>query len=62
MKPCSDRWETLYTQAPLCQVPQHFGEITRSPFLLEYLTRVPQLCPIGGSSLETGIGSDYGAG
>ncbi|HET6384004.1 MAG TPA: glycosyltransferase, partial [Armatimonadota bacterium] len=54
------RWERMYSQTPLCQVPQHFPGVTGSPYMLEYLKTVLSLCPHGGRTCETGIGSGYG--
>ena len=57
----AQRWEEIYNQTPLCHVPSHYAGIQNSPFLLHYLTQVLRLCPRGGRTLETGIGSGYGA-
>ena len=54
-------WELLYRQTPLCDVPRHFSGIRQSPFMLQYLSTVLKLCPRGGRTCETGIGSGYGA-
>lgn len=56
-----ERWEQLYDQTPLCDVPRHFAGMRRSPFLQEYLAEVLRRCPRGGRTLETGVGSGYGA-
>ncbi len=55
------RWEDLYSQVSLLDVPRHFADIQRAPFLVEYLKAVLQLCPPGGRSCEIGVGSGYGA-
>ncbi|MDQ3814906.1 MAG: glycosyltransferase, partial [Armatimonadota bacterium] len=55
------RWAHLYNQTPLCEVPRHFAGISHAPFLREYLATVLRLCPRGGRTCETGIGSGYGA-
>ncbi len=52
----------MYNQTPLCDVPHHFANLSQSPFLQKYLATVLQFCPLGGRTLETDIGSDYGAG
>lgn len=57
----ADRWAELYHQIPLCDLPYHFANLNRSPFLLDYLATVLQLCPRGERTLETGIGSGFGA-
>lgn len=54
-------WEQIYNRIPLCDVPRHFQGMRRSPYLLAYLTTVLKLCPQGGRTLETGIGSGFGA-
>ncbi len=51
----------MYNQTPLCDVPRHFTNLSQSPFLQKYLATVLQLCPLEGRTLETGIGSGYGA-
>ena len=58
---CPERWQRLYEQVPLCDVPRHFGGIAQAPFLRDYLKEVLLHCPDGGRTLETGIGSGYGA-
>lgn len=55
------RWEHLYRQTPLCDVPRHFAGIRASPFMLRYLTSILERTPPGGRTLETGIGSGNGA-
>ncbi|HEV2473183.1 MAG TPA: class I SAM-dependent methyltransferase, partial [Chthonomonadales bacterium] len=55
------RWEEIYNRIPLQDVPRHYAGISQSPFLMEYLTTVLRLCPKGDRTLETGIGSGYGA-
>ncbi|HVA91132.1 MAG TPA: glycosyltransferase, partial [Chloroflexota bacterium] len=57
----ADRWERMYSETPLCQVPQHYLGVTGSPYMIEYLKTVLSLCPRGGRTCETGIGSGYGA-
>ena len=57
----ADRWEHLYNQTPLGETPRHFAGMGGSPFLREYLTTVLRLAPRGTRTLETGIGSGYGA-
>src|SRR6185437_6682437 len=57
----SRRWEELYTSVPLLSTPAHFANIARSPFLMEYLTEVLRRAPRGSRTLETGIGSGFGA-
>ncbi len=61
MDSSAQRWEQLYNQTPLCEVPRHYAGMSRSPFLQEYLTTILRYCPQGGRSCETGIGSGYGA-
>jgi hypothetical protein len=61
MATVSQRWENLYHHTPICDVPFHFANLRNSPFSLQYLTTVLSLCPRGGHSLETGIGSGFGA-
>ena len=39
----------------------HFAGIRQSPFMMQYLMAVLERCPHGGRTLETGIGSGYGA-
>lgn len=55
------RWEQLYKQVPLCDVPRHYGGIRQSPFMLQYLTTILRLSPRGCRTLETGVGAGYGA-
>ncbi|HEV2473779.1 MAG TPA: glycosyltransferase [Chthonomonadales bacterium] len=55
------RWEEIYSSVPLLEVPWRFQEIWRSPFMLQYLRTVLRLCPRGSRTLETGIGSGFGA-
>lgn len=55
------RWEQMYSEIPLEQAPAHFRGMTDAPFLQEYLATVRRLCLPGGRTLETGIGSGYGA-
>ena len=57
----SQRWERLYSQTALCDVPYHFANLNNSPFMLGYLTKVLRLCPSGGRTLETGVGAGTGA-
>src|SRR5450432_2602537 len=57
----SHRWQQIYNQTPLRDVPGHYAGINSSPFLLDYLTTVLRHCPEGGRTCETGIGSGYGA-
>ena len=59
--PTASHWDRMYRQIPLQEVPRHFAGIRQSPFLLLYLTQVLSLCPPGGRTCETGIGSGYGA-
>ncbi|HLK56045.1 MAG TPA: glycosyltransferase, partial [Chthonomonadaceae bacterium] len=61
MQDTAFRWALLYSQVPLSDVPRHYLGMRSSPFLMEYLTTVLKLCPPGVSTLETGIGSGYGA-
>jgi|GEM_PF-1535481 len=61
MQDAAHRWEQLYNQTPLCDVPRHYAGMSRSPFLMEYLQTVLRLCPRGGRTCEAGIGSGYGA-
>jgi glycosyltransferase involved in cell wall biosynthesis len=42
-------------------VPYHFANLRRSPPLAQYLTRVLSLCPRGGRTCETGVGTGFGA-
>ncbi len=60
---CDDalRWQMLYNQTPLCDVPRHFAGIRQSPFLLQYLRTILEHSGSGGRTLETGIGTGYGA-
>jgi glycosyltransferase involved in cell wall biosynthesis len=51
----------MYNQTPLCDVPRHFASLSHAPFLMQYLATVLRHCPSGGRTLETGIGSGYGA-
>ena len=62
MKTAALRWEEIYNQVPLCEVPRHFTGMNNSPFLLQYLTAVLRLCPRGGRTCETGIGSGVRGG
>ena len=55
------KWEQLYHSVPLIEVPWHFQGLRQSPYMLEYLTTVLRLCPEGGRTCETGIGSGYNA-
>lgn len=55
------RWQLLYDQVPLRDVPRHYAGLPQSPFLMEYLRQVLLRCPEGGRTLETGVGSGYGA-
>ena len=57
----ADRWVDIYNQVPLHDVPRHYAGMSQSPFLMKYLTEVLRLCPEGGTTCETGIGSGYGA-
>jgi len=59
-QPIHERWEDLYEQIPLCEVPGHYAAMQRSPFLQEYLGQVLARCPRGGRSCEAGVGSGYG--
>jgi protein-L-isoaspartate O-methyltransferase len=61
MQTTAQRWEVIYNQIPLCNVPSHFAGMRNYPFLLQYLAAVLRLCPRGGRTLETGIGTGYGA-
>jgi glycosyltransferase involved in cell wall biosynthesis/protein-L-isoaspartate O-methyltransferase len=56
-----NQWQRIYEQTPLRDVPQQFAGIAHSQFMLRYLSRILELCPRGGRTLETGIGSGYGA-
>lgn len=56
----SARWRALYAQVPLSEVPRHYANIAHSPFQLEYLTEVLRRCPLGGRTLELGVGSGCG--
>jgi glycosyltransferase involved in cell wall biosynthesis/tetratricopeptide (TPR) repeat protein len=55
------RWTEIYNQIPLHSVPRHYAGMSQSPFLMQYLAAVLRLCPNGGTTCETGIGSGYGA-
>ena len=57
----ASRWEQIYREVPLAVVPSHYAGMTGSPFLFHYLAAVLRLAPRGGRTLETGIGSGYGA-
>src|SRR5579871_5694256 len=59
MHPSASSWDLLYRQTPLCDVPRHFAGIRQSQFMLRYLSTILDLCPPGGRTLETGIGSGY---
>ena len=48
MDATSQRWERLYSQTPLCDVPFHFANLRNSPFMLQYLGQVLALYPPGG--------------
>lgn len=54
-------WNNLYNQTPLIYAAFHFANLANSPFMMRYLTTVLHLCPRGGRSLETGIGTGHGA-
>ena len=55
-------WTHFYNSgSALSEIPFHFANLRRSPFSLQYLTTILSLCPRGGQSLETGIGSGFGA-
>lgn len=55
------RWEEIYNSVPLAAVPGHFANMRQSPYLTEYLLEVLRRVPRGGCTLETGIGSGFGA-
>jgi glycosyltransferase involved in cell wall biosynthesis len=55
------RWAQIYNQVPLVAVPGHYAGMTGSHFLYHYLVAVLKLAPVNGRTLETGIGSGYGA-
>ena len=57
----TDRWQALYNQMPLSEVPRHFASLRTSPFLMQYMTAVLERCSSGGRTCETGIGSGYTA-
>src|SRR5665213_803714 len=57
----SGKWAQMYEASPLAHSPYHFANIANSPFTLEYLSTVLRLCPVGGITLETGVGSGHGA-
>jgi 2-polyprenyl-3-methyl-5-hydroxy-6-metoxy-1,4-benzoquinol methylase len=57
----SRRWEQLYGQVPLCDMPRHFAAIADSPYLREYLETVLRYCPSGARACEVGVGSGCGA-
>src|SRR5579884_1545385 len=57
----ADRWTALYSEAPLCEVPYHFANTRNSPFTLDYFDTVLRHCPPGARTLETGVGSGFGA-
>lgn len=50
------RRNTIYSQTPIGQAPQHFANIANSVFMTEYLRTVLMHCPTGGAAFETGIG------
>ena len=54
-------WARLYNRTPLRDVPLHWANMRRSPFLMDYLATVLRCCPDGGRTLETGVGSGFGA-
>jgi glycosyltransferase involved in cell wall biosynthesis len=56
-----ERWEDIYNRVPLAAVPGHYANVRQSPYLMEYLMEVLRLAPRGGRTLETGIGSGFGA-
>jgi hypothetical protein len=53
----SDQWTRFYQQQPLREAPMHYGNIRRSPFMLQYLTAILERCPPGGRTLEAGCGT-----
>ncbi|MCW3096929.1 MAG: hypothetical protein JWL77_2547 [Chthonomonadaceae bacterium] len=55
------RWEQMYNDTPLRDVPAHFQGLCAAPFLQRYLDAVLRLCPPGSRTLETGVGTGYGA-
>jgi glycosyltransferase involved in cell wall biosynthesis len=61
MDAAADRWAKIYNEVPLAAVPGHYAGMSGSPFLIDYLLEVLRLCPRGGRTLETGVGSGYGA-
>ena len=61
MNAIASRWQQIYREVPLAAVPSHFAGISNSPFLFHNLAAVLRLAPRGGRTLETGIGSGYGA-
>src|ERR1700722_1797994 len=56
----TERWTQFYAPQSLREVVAHYGNIRRSPFMLQYLTAVLERCPEGGRTLETGIGNGLG--
>jgi glycosyltransferase involved in cell wall biosynthesis len=61
MKNSEQHWSRLYNQVPLCDMPRHYAGIADSPFMIQYLQTVLRLCPSGGRTLETGVGSGTSA-
>ena len=59
--PSANRWNQVYNQTPLIHVPYHFANMANSAFMMTYLTTIHRLCPSGGRTLETGVGSGHGA-
>lgn len=55
------RWEQMYNDTPLREAPAHFRGLCSAPFLQHYLDTVLQICPPGSRTLETGVGTGYGA-
>ncbi|MCW3052838.1 MAG: hypothetical protein JWN14_2008, partial [Chthonomonadales bacterium] len=57
----ASRWAEMYNDTPLREVPGHFQGLCQAPFLQHYLDAVLRVCPPGSRTLETGVGTGYGA-
>ena len=55
------RWQAVYTGSPLRETPSRFAGIEQSPMDLGCLSTIPDYCPEGGTTCETGIGSGHHA-
>ena len=59
--PGSPQWDRFYLNQPLHYVRSDYEGLSASPFIYQYLRSVLLLCPPGGRTLETGIGTGLGA-